>query len=836
MPLATLKNRWPGATRIATLCLGAISFFVLGARAQTVYDAVTQFNNTGVQNAGGAWTYGTETSLNGPFSLMPNLAKNQPCTGTCSPGGQTYSDYYYSSPTGGAGVTANTSASPRTITFAGPIPIVWPNDVLLVGPAGLNHGGPILTVIRWTAPQSGTYNISGFFLNLEQSNTYEYVSINGTTVFSNTSTFNGREETGGGIQVSGSGLTNVSIGLGGTVDFIVATASGTNDYNDALGLSATIAAVSPALTFDAVQGFNMSGVQPQSGNAWTYGTETTLNGTLSLYPPGDFAHETCNGVSCTPNGATSQLYYYQSANVGPAVNLNTSGGTITYPASPPLVWPDNVLLTGPGAGSNPQYAVVRWTAPVAGVYYINGYWQDQQQAKGGLHVSVNNGSQETDGFFNGSSALQGQVPFSLSAVTMSAGETVDFICDNGNTGTNGNDAVGLSATILQYPNSLTASGTPQTAVVGSAFPAPLTVLVTGPAGAPLSGALVKFTAPSSGATASLSETSVVTGPDGTATVTATANGRGGAYNVTATQGTVSVDFALVNVALQALTLSPTLVTGGNSTRANTVTLTAAAPANGALITLTSGNPGIAIVPGSVTVAAGATVSTPFSIATTGVSVNSRVTIKASDGINTQSATLTVRPAAIASVKLSHVSVVGGNPVQDNQVTLTGAAPQGGSVVTLTSSNPVVAAVPASVEVPAGGTSSPAFTITTTPVAADTQVTISATYLGVTKTATLTVTAAQLSAVSLNPASVTGGKPTTNNTVRLSGAAPAGGTVVTLTSANPAVATVPPTVTVQAGARSAAFTVTTTAVSTDTVVAITGTLAGVSKSANLTVVP
>jgi len=93
----------------------------------------------------------------------------------------------------------------------------------------------------------------------------------------------------------------------------------------------------------------------------------------------------------------------------------------------------------------------------------------------------------------------------------------------------------------------------------------------------------------------------------------------------------------------------------------------------------------------------------------------------------------------------------------------------------------------------------------------------------------------LSSLTLNPATVTGGNPSTG-TATLSGPAPAGGQVVTLSSGNTAVASVPASVTVASGATSATFTVTTTAPAAQTIVTITGSSGGATRTANLTVNP
>src|SRR5262249_21882471 len=121
------------------------------------------------------------------------------------------------------------------------------------------------------------------------------------------------------------------------------------------------------------------------------------------------------------------------------------------------------------------------------------------------------------------------------------------------------------------------------------------------------------------------------------------------------------------------------------------------------------------------------------------------------------------------------------------------------------------------------------------------VTITASYAGTTKTASLTVNAAPpppvtLSSLSVNPASVTGGIQSSTGTVTLSGPAPSGGAVVSLSSSNSSAAQTPSSVTVAAGSTSAAFMITTSAVAASTTVTITGSYAGTTKSATLTVNP
>jgi hypothetical protein len=279
--------------------------------------------------------------------------------------------------------------------------------------------------------------------------------------------------------------------------------------------------------------------------------------------------------------------------------------------------------------------------------------------------------------------------------------------------------------------------------------------------------------------------------------------------------------------LASLAVSPASVTGGG-TVTGTATLSAAAPAGGAQVALSSNNPA-ATAPASVTVAAGATSAT-FGVTTSAVAATAAVTISGSYGGATQTGSLTVVPPSVAVLSLSQGSVTGGTAVTGT-VTLSGPAPAGGAQVTL-SDNSGAASVPASVTVAAGATSA-SFSVGTSAVAASTSVTISASYGGGSQSVSLTVLPAVLVSLSLNPNSVVGLLGTSTGTVTLNAPAPAGGAVVTL-SDNSAACNRPATVTIPAGATSATFTVTTGLVVITTTCTVTGTYQGTSRSANLQV--
>jgi hypothetical protein len=108
---------------------------------------------------------------------------------------------------------------------------------------------------------------------------------------------------------------------------------------------------------------------------------------------------------------------------------------------------------------------------------------------------------------------------------------------------------------------------------------------------------------------------------------------------------------------------------------------------------------------------------------------------------------TSAPASLSAVAVSPSTVVGGNS-STGTVTLTSAAPSGGALVSLSSSNTAVATVPASVTIAAGAASA-TFAATTPMVAANTPVTLTAAYSGVSRTTTLTVTpAGQLATITV----------------------------------------------------------------------------------------
>lgn len=306
--------------------------------------------------------------------------------------------------------------------------------------------------------------------------------------------------------------------------------------------------------------------------------------------------------------------------------------------------------------------------------------------------------------------------------------------------------------------------------------------------------------------------------------------------LTATLGSSSASFNF--------TVHPTTVkrlsfccdsTGGLPAGAH-LDFTGKVPAGGLTVSLSSNSP-LATPPSTVTAAAGS-FSMPVSIPTSEVTATTTVTISATLNGTTVSTPLTLHPQQPpTSVTLDRSETIG---TAGATGTVRIAASQGHEVqMRLTSSHPDIARVPAYAQIGSFGVAG-SFSVTTSPPTASTVVTISAVGAGVTVSSTLTVhpsggPAVSVSALSLNPGTVTGGG-TSTATVTLSAAAPAAGAPVSLNSSNTTAATVPASVTVPAGATSTTFTVTTSTVTATSTATISAVYGGATRAAVLTVNP
>jgi len=173
--------------------------------------------------------------------------------------------------------------------------------------------------------------------------------------------------------------------------------------------------------------------------------------------------------------------------------------------------------------------------------------------------------------------------------------------------------------------------------------------------------------------------------------------------------------------------------GGMSLAVN-ISLAAPAPGGGLTMTLTPNAAGVNF-PASVTIPAGQTSATVVGTTTT-VTSPTDVQLTAAAGSITATNTISVYPL-LAGAGFATNPAKGGGTLPAS-ISFYGNAPLAGALVQLSSDTPGVAAVPASVIVPAGLTQAN-FNITTTAVSANTTVNITSSYAGASNTVALSIT-------------------------------------------------------------------------------------------------
>ena len=179
---------------------------------------------------------------------------------------------------------------------------------------------------------------------------------------------------------------------------------------------------------------DFSGIPANPNTGYSYGYETTLGGTLTLFSnirtDGSFNFWDDTGVPLVGADATGGLHF----------------GTVVTPSEEVILHP----------GAQGQYAVIRYTAPVSGTYSLNGLFsgQDVKGTTTDVHILVNNLAifdQNIDGYSGLSSGAafgpsQTQ-SFSLMNLALLAGNTVDFAVGYGANTEYSNDSTGLQASI-----------------------------------------------------------------------------------------------------------------------------------------------------------------------------------------------------------------------------------------------------------------------------------------------------------------------------------------------------------------------------------------------------
>ncbi|HZH98495.1 MAG TPA: hypothetical protein VEX38_05945, partial [Fimbriimonadaceae bacterium] len=189
-----------------------------------------------------------------------------------------------------------------------------------------------------------------------------------------------------------------------------------------------------------------------------------------------------------------------------------------------------------------------------------------------------------------------------------------------------------------------------------------------------------------------------------------------------------------NASLQSLTLNPSTVFGGQTTT-GTVALTGAAPAGGSNVAIAD-NSSVITTPDSAMVPAGATTKS-FTVNTSDVAASSVRQVTATLGAVTRTATLTINPSCHPTNLVLNPSTVKGGAASTATVFITQIAPAGGVVLNVTDNSSAIN-TPETVTVPAGARWT-TFTVNTMPVGATFTRTVTVTKVGITRSASLTLT-------------------------------------------------------------------------------------------------
>ena len=331
---------------------------------------------------------------------------------------------------------------------------------------------------------------------------------------------------------------------------------------------------------------------------------------------------------------------------------------------------------------------------------------------------------------------------------------------------------------------------------------------------------------------------VVSVPEGKAsttaqlTTTSLLNSQTGSVQASAIGVTVSADFRIDPTSqpqISSLVAGPASILGGRNL-IGTVTLAAPAPAAGVTIQLASDNTALR-PPATVNITFNQ-LSANFTVPTVAVNGPVQATLTATLGSSSKSVKITVLPPLTFTVDTASIT---GGQIITGTITLGDPAPPGGASIEFTSSNTQIAR-PGALTIPAGSNSG-TFEIATSRVTSPLNAVINASYLGITQTLTITVlpqAAPSLDKITLSSLVANGGD-TLQGTVTLTAPAGFGGQLVDLSSNGTLVAQVTPSfLTIPQGATTAQFTVNTFRVVTPQTVTISASSGGVSKFVILTV--
>jgi hypothetical protein len=622
--------------------------------------------NTATTNASGVATsavFTANATAGGPYDVVASAT------------GATSANFSLTNTAGAAAKVAATSGTPQTATistaFAAPL-------VATVTDAGNNPVSGV--VVTFTPPGSGA---SGTFAGGVNTATTNASGVATSATFTANATAGGPYN----VVASATGATSANFSLTNKAG-AAAKVAATSGTPQSAAISTAFAAPLVATVTDAsnnpVSGVVVTFTPPASGASGTFagGVNTATTNASGVATSATFtANATAGGpynVVASATGATSANFSLTNTSGLPAKVAATSGTPQSATIS--TAFAASLVATVTDAGNNPVSGVlVTFTPPASGA---------SGTFAGGVNTATTNASGvATSAVFTANATAGG--PYNVVASATGA-TSANFSLTN---------TAGAAAKVAAT------SGTPQTATISTAFAAPLVATVTDAGNNPVSGVVVTFTPPGSGASGTFAGgvNTATTNASGVATsATFTANATaGGPYNVVASAtGATSANFSLTNKAGAAAKVAATsgtpqsaaistafaaplvaTVTDASNNPVSGVVVTFTPPASGAsgtfaggVNTATTNASGVAT---SATFTANATAGGPYNVvasATGATSANFSLTntsglpakVAATSG-TPQSATIST---AFAASLVATVTDAGNNPVSGVLVTFT----------------------------------------------------------------------------------------------------------------------------------------------------------------------
>ncbi|OJW27914.1 MAG: hypothetical protein BGO49_05845 [Planctomycetales bacterium 71-10] len=197
-------------------------------------------------------------------------------------------------------------------------------------------------------------------------------------------------------------------------------------------------AVRADIIYDAVNDFSVA-ANPGVDGVWSYGAG--VGSSFTLLSTSNMQELGVDGL-WSWRGAVSG-----SGGLFPVIMANKTGGVATAGELP--AFPTDLLFLHPSPAGTNEEATLRWTAPNAGVFLIEGHFEGLQSDNGSTPTTdvriVLNGSEV---LFSGSiNSLYVPLTFSISQ-SFAAGDILDFAIGDGGNG-NGKDGTGLAAIVTR---------------------------------------------------------------------------------------------------------------------------------------------------------------------------------------------------------------------------------------------------------------------------------------------------------------------------------------------------------------------------------------------------